>query len=103
MANTAKTTKPKAAKPKATKPETTKPEATKPIAKPVKPKPKSKQKTKPIKIENLDCKNRLVILSGGNKSYKVEKPQTGFCKKSIRTLTEAKEIFQEQINTSNNQ
>ena len=52
--------------------------------------------------KGYDPKNREVILSGKEGSFKVEKSQTGFVKSNIKSAAKASQIFDEQVNSSQN-
>jgi hypothetical protein len=56
----------------------------------------------PEKITGYDPKNREVICSFTKGCFKVEKPSTGFFKTKIKSPKKAKEIFDEQVNSSQN-
>lgn len=49
-----------------------------------------------------DPKGRETVLSGKNGNFRVEKPATGFLKEGIKTAAEAANIFNEQVNSSQN-
>jgi hypothetical protein len=56
-----------------------------------------------INIQGTDQKNRVVTLTGLPENYIVTKDSTGFKKTDIKTKEEALMIFNEQVNSSQNQ
>ena len=59
------------------------------------------KKVQVIKVLS-DPKNRLVYLRGKKGDYEVQKPNTGFIKSKIKTLTEARAIFEHEVISSQN-